>query len=489
MPAITLGLAEVEERLRALRRRLNALTAQHSVYVSVSAIIVVITALILVGLRGSAVAFRAATWCGAVVCLAAGVWAAGAARRRWLDVTATAHLADRRGALSDRLVTLIDLRSRPRTSRLAPVLVAQLLGLSKQWQPHLIAPRRVPRSVYALVAALLALGSTAFIERRPPAPPEVQTSSATAGALTDAGSPQAPFMAGSTGKHAADGPSVPGIPPAGELPQGQAFDGREASSVPPNGDSQQGASSTAAGLPGKGAPQPDGPPRANRGQGDHKGLEQPDNALAALPDRLQDAIRRAFHAQPMERPQQLAARADPTNGPPGARGDDQEGNQDRQRHDASDTEKPGSKPQAPQKGADAGAQKGPGKSKPGEQVAQRDDGKSPSQNFEGSSPAAGQGSSPGGLMDGKAQNVAAGEGATKTFKLTITSFLRAMEQKGSQPRPPSKKGGTASAPASGSTTQVALNERQLNDDALRKAEIPPEYEDIVRRVYSLRGDQ
>ena len=92
-------------------------------------------------------------------------------------------------------------------------------------------------------------------------------------------------------------------------------------------------------------------------------------------------------------------------------------------------------------------------------------------------------------MDGKAQSTTAGAGAPKTFKLTITSFLRAIEQKGSQPHPPGKKAGTAGSAAGGSATQGALNERQLNDDALRKAEIPPEYEDIVRRVYSLRADQ
>lgn len=188
MPAITLGLAEVEERLRTLRRRLNAVIAQHSVYVSLSAIIVTLTALIILGLRGSASTFRAATWSGIAVCLAAGTWGILAARRRWFDITATARLADRRAALTDRLVTLIDLRARPRPARLAPVLVAQLLALSKQWQPKQIVPRRVPRSVYALVASLLALGSTAFIERRPPAPPpEVQTGTAATGTLTAAG--------------------------------------------------------------------------------------------------------------------------------------------------------------------------------------------------------------------------------------------------------------------------------------------------------------
>ena len=35
----------------------------------------------------------------------------------------------------------------------------------------------------------------------------------------------------------------------------------------------------------------------------------------------------------------------------------------------------------------------------------------------------------------------------------------------------------------------SMNDQQLRDDTLRKAEIPVEYEDIVRRVYSLRAEQ
>ncbi len=92
-------------------------------------------------------------------------------------------------------------------------------------------------------------------------------------------------------------------------------------------------------------------------------------------------------------------------------------------------------------------------------------------------------------MDAKGQNIVIDPNAPKTFKLTITSFLHAMEQKGDQPRQPGKKTSTTESVSAGSAAQVALSERQLNDDALRKAEIPPEYEDIVRRVYSLRGDQ
>lgn len=92
-------------------------------------------------------------------------------------------------------------------------------------------------------------------------------------------------------------------------------------------------------------------------------------------------------------------------------------------------------------------------------------------------------------MDGKGHGAGANDGTAKTFKLTITSFLHAMEQKGNQPHQLGKKASAGGSAGGGTAAQLALNERQLNDDALRKAEIPPEYEDIVRRVYSLRADQ
>ena len=484
MPAITLGLAEVDKRLHALRRRLNAVTAQHSVYVCVSMTIVVLSALIILALRGSAVAFRAATWSGGVLCLAVAVWGWLTARRRWLDVAATARLADRRGGLTDRLVTLVDLRARPRPARLAPVLVAQLLALSKQWQLQQMAPRRIPRSVLALLASLLALGSTAFIERRPPAPPPTQTAAASARTAVAA---NAPFAAGRGGMQATGGTSAAGLPAAGDLPQGSGVGGSAAENVPPREKSSDGAAS-AAGQRGEDSHAPAAPPHAEGAAGDREELAPSASPLTALPDRLQDAIRRAFHAEAMDRPQELAARSDQTNRELATR----EGQQDteaRQQRNATDPGKNGTNAQGAQKSTAPGQQPGPGKPKSGDQRAQRQDGKPANQNFDGNSPAAGEGSSPGGLLGDRALSAVGNEGTTKTFKLTITSFLRAMEQKGNQPRPSGKKSGASGSAGAGSATQVALSERQLNDDALRKAEIPPEYEDIVRRVYSLRGDQ
>lgn len=487
MPAITLGLAEVEERLRVLRRRLNAVTAQHSVYLSLSVVTVALSGLIIVGLRGSTSAFRTSMW-GAVVCgLAAIAWGAGAARWRWLDVTATARLADRRAALADRLVTLVDLRLRPRPSRLAPVLVAQLLALSKTWQPQLIAPRRVPRSVYTLLASLLVLSSTAFVERRPPAfPPPAQAGAGMTGEMTTTASPNAPFVGGDgAGAQGAGGSSVPGVRQAGDLSHGPGS-AASGAAAPPSA-AQGGVPSSNAGQQGdRSRDQGSG---LGGNQGSTEGKEQPGNVLTTLPDRLQEAIRRAFHAEAMDRPQELAARSDPGNRDPGAKGDDQQRNQDRQRSDASDAGKSGSKAPPPKSGAGSGTQKGPAQTKPGEQVAKPEDGNSINQNLDGNSPAAGNGSSPGGLLDGKGRSAGASDGAAKTFKVTIISFLHAMEQKGNQPQQSNKKASASGSAGGGAAAQVALNERQLNDDALRKAEIPPEYEDIVRRVYSLRGDQ
>jgi hypothetical protein len=456
MPAITLGLAEVEDRLRVLRRRLNSVTAQHSVYVSLSAIMLVLAALIVLGLRASAMTFRIAAWGGALLSVGAVAAAMISLRRRWLDVHATAHLADRQGKLTDRLATLVDLRARPRTSRLGSVLVGQALALGAQWQPQRIAPRRVPRSVFLLVASLLALASTALVNRQvPPAGSVAAAGAAKADTVRATASNQG---AGAAGLQVAEHLTSP---PRGEPPRGE----------PPNGEPLR------SGLSESGAPSnpPSDQPR-------------PDGSLASLPDRLQEAIRRAFHAEATDQPRQLAARSGADAGDSAEHRKAGGGDGDKQPHSSSDTAKPESQVQAAQKGTGAGQQNKPGQSQGG-QNAQPPDPNTPNQNLDGPAPAAGDGSNPGGLMDAKGTGPALSPDAPKTFKLTITSFLRAAEQQGTQPRQSAKGAGTGGSAGTGAGSAGALSDRQLNDDAVRKADIPPEYEDIVRRVYSLRAEQ
>ena len=448
MPAITLGLAEVEERLQAIRRRLNSGTTLHAAFVGLSVSVLVGAALVVLGLRSSTAVFALAAWTGAALSISTWAGCAVYARRRWVDLTAAARLADRRAQLTDRLTTLADLRQRPRPARLAPLLVAQTLALGDRWRVDGIAPRRLPRTAFILLASILTLAAATWLAPEPPPAARPQRTVAGAPAMLDAAATQ-------------------NVPPPGA------------------GDPTHGEATTASGpvqlsemLPGqRDLSQPGGlaaPLPPNNAQPDE---------TAPLSNRLQQAIRRAFHPAAVDQPPELAARSDN-----GSRNPDDPNDG---RRSAGDTQhrNPGQTGQAAKEaGNEAGRPQRPDPSQPSD-PSQRADANPPDQNFDGASPPAGSGSSPSGLMDPRAASAnPLGPAAPKTFKLTITSFLRSTEQHPAEPRRHGKRtGGNAPADVTAAST-ASLSEQQLNDDALRKAEIPPEYEDIVRRVYSQRAE-
>jgi len=433
-----------------VRRRLNSVLIQHWLYLCASAVVLVMAALIAVGLRGSSATFRVALWGAVIASVGAAAGCALALWRRWLDIQATAHLADRRAQLTDRLATLVDLRRRPRATRLAPVLIAQLLALGPQWSPSQIVPRRVPRTILLLVASILALGSTAFLVR-PELPPQPQASAAN--------SPRAEVE-----------PPAPPTPAPWVIRQAQPSSDRALEPSEELADSQGTMPAAARSAVGK------------TGSGDKQGL---DLTLASLPDKLQGAIRRALDAQAVDKPRALTAGNDESQGDTGGGGDRATSDTPRERNAGgsakTDTGK-GSKPGEAQQAAGTKSDTNP---RP-EGHAQEKAG--PQQPRNGSASTAGSGSSPEGLMDPNAPGLATGTDAPKTFKLTITSFLRTMEQKGTPPRQGGKRAGASSDASTVRQETTALSDRQLNDDVMRKAEIPPEYEEIVRRVYSARSE-
>ncbi|MFI5394225.1 MAG: hypothetical protein ACHQ9S_01720 [Candidatus Binatia bacterium] len=443
MPAITLGLAEVEERLRALRRRLNFVTAQHSAYLAMSLVLLVAALLIILGLRASASVFRIAAWGSTLVLIGAGAACVVYARRHWLDVRATAHLVDERGQLTDRLATLVDLRLRPRPSRLAPVLVAQALALGARWQAQRIAPRRIPRSAVLVIASLLALGATTLVERHTARPASPAATSAR-NKLVASNGPVSVRPSSAGGTTTTDQMARQG---GGQL----------RTDLPPGADSGSGPRS---------AMDQDSPPAAGVGS------IEPKDGSASLTDRLQHAIHQAFRTETPDIKDQLASRS-------GASGDEGRAHEDHDAQRHSGAEMSGN-------ASDTDHEKNRDRPQSGSGAAQREGGSDAPQNFEGSSPGAGEGSNPQGLMEPNAGNLATGDGESKRFKLTITSFLHSVEQQDTQLR---RKGtGTGSAgPTESGSGGMALNDRQLTDDALRKTEIPPEYEDLVRRVFSLRA--
>ena len=90
-------------------------------------------------------------------------------------------------------------------------------------------------------------------------------------------------------------------------------------------------------------------------------------------------------------------------------------------------------------------------------------------------------------MQATAQELNVNESVSKPFTLTINSFLRTFEANGAPVQRPAKGPGMTRVAAARAGNPVALNARQLGDDALRKADIPPEYEDLVRGVFSRRA--
>ena len=442
MAAITLGVAEVEERLRVLRRRLNALTLQHGVYLSLSAMVLAATLLTIVALRAAAQAFAVAAWTSALLGGGSVVWGALWVRWHWLDIAKAAALADRRGELADRLATLVALRAGARSARLAPVLVGQLLALGSRWQPRRLAPRLVPRSLYVLIASVLCLTATLLLTshtRTPSAPPR-----ATSAALPNAPDAPAHTSAVHSGKKLAAA--------------------RAGSSTP--------ADSLDLSVGQTGQPSlPD----------ERENAEAP---IQSFSGRLQQTIRQALDPEGVDETFRRRGQAEITSG------DSRRG----EGGGRSGGENP----------ATSAAQEPHGISEPGLQHRTMDqrpaagsasgemgtqDSRTAGQTFQGASPAAGSGSSPAGLFAAPGTGTAIGAAGPKTFKLTITSFLHGAQQPG---RLPARAGaalhaGGASAPAP--AVDRALSDHQMNDAALRKAEIPPEYEDIVRRVYSRRADR
>lgn len=463
MPAITLGLAEVEERLHGLRRRLNTLTLLHVGFVTMTVVCLVAAAWVAVGVRGDVQSFRSVTWLSLALLAAAAAGALMAVWRRWLDESATAKLVDARGQLTDRLTTLMDLRRRPRPSRLAPVLIAQTLALGERWRPQRIVPRRVPRSIVPALLSLLALTASPLVAPEPPPPPP---------------SP----------KHVER--SLGGLPPeelpaASRLGDGDAAEGAEgAPMLPRAGD-----------VP---APQPDAQPRAAAPP-----VPATDRVLGLLPDRLHSALLSAFRAEQAGQGHDLGK--DPTGRQLGkdttsqakdmtgqskehasvapddrasAPADDQ-----RERGSGAAGKHPGKGDTAPQ------AQPRPGDGSNADPRQDRAQDRSPDageQGHGGSAPNAGTGSRPENLLAAGAAAADSGHAGSATFKLTITSFLHAVEEQAKPERPTDKRAAGVAGAVSAAAAVPALNAQQLRDDALRKAEIPPEYEDLVRRVYSAR---
>ena len=295
MPSFSLGLAQVEVRLGVVRRRLNLLTLQDALYLSGSLVALAAALVVALALRGRAGWFAVAFWAALAAVAAAIVAAALRISRRWLSVAEVVRYADRQAALDDRLATLLSDPPRVRNSRFREVLLEQILAAAPRWDVDTLAPRRVPRSVFALLTALAALAATSFF-LRPPAIPLPGT--ATRPHQSDADDPSSVAGLRGDADPSADSPA-PGGPGAtmqmagmrgagaGLAPQHSSGPG-----LPTSGGPSAAASGQAAPKLGTGR---DGIPNAD-GSADGD-----DKAPGAMTEKFQDAIRQALGAQASDR--------------------------------------------------------------------------------------------------------------------------------------------------------------------------------------------
>ena len=458
MPATELGLADIEERLRSLCRRTNTVTVVHAASLCVTTIVLAAALRIGLGpLRFSAPLI----WLTGAICLAVLVWAVTYIRRNWLRSAQAARLADRQAELCERVTTLFELGPTATRSPLLPVLLTQVLDLGERWQPQRLVPRPYPRSAYLAALSFLVFAAAPLLEsalppvavpQSPAAEPAPAAAQEQAGA--EPGEPQSMRLAALSG----DGEDL-----AGE--EGGTHD-----SPPAHGAS---STSSTAGA----AKEVRGKLTGNQPRADAK----PSALLAGLPDSLRRSA--------------AGARSDGEDtsdgGPAPGKGSQGEGDEDdRKGEGAIRAPNPGlgraaksddTNEKSKQQGSALpapNAAKTPANAK----LMSKDGPKDPQGTSQGSSPGAGSGSESVTVLGVRGGAAGADAPATGTFKLTLSSFLNAIEKSPAQRKGDSK--GDAAATDGNGQSPPTVSERQIEDDALRKASIPPEYEEIVKRVYS-----
>jgi len=536
MPAVPAALAEIEDRLAEIRYRLNRRTLVSVLCPIVAALLVVAALITWSAARGTAESFAIALWAGGAAAAIVLAWGALSLANRWLSLAEVARLADERAGLRERLSTVHWLARAGNPSPLAPVLIVDTFEQRARWQASAIVPRRFPWEIGAPLAALALLGAALFLdepllpsleellknqprtehqmEMAVPFPPPPPTPMDTAQASLD-GEPlleaasEGEGDAGALGLEPGEGAGRAATSAAlteqvrdairkalqrfeegeGKRDLAKALPGSDADltrgDLPPQPGAFDLASSRQAGARKAGTePRPSAAAEkaaaaagaeaeAKKRGRDASASVDPETGLPrGQNDRPKDD-RRAVAAEPYEpRPEDGDVAAMPGTGDApetqyGAGGEGRE--QDRP---ADEARVPGtSDPRARAKPGDAavaGDLRGEGKQKGG------------------ASASAGAGSEGEGGLFAKA----GGEGSKPlagapkgTFKLTLGSFLTAgpgAKDKGE------RRERVAANPRAAVNEPPALHPNQSDDDALRRADIPPEYEDVVRRIYSSR---
>lgn len=518
MPAVPVALAEIEERLEEIRYRLNRRSSLSILAPLVGVALLLAALLVWSAARATPQAFSISLYAtiAAVAVLAA--WSASLLWRRWLSLDDAARLADDRGAMQERLTTALWLAHAPLQPSLTPVLVADTIERSRAWQVSKIVPRRFPFELVFPLAGLAALVAALLVAPNlPPGPGVVAQPAKPPHALEEQKKAPAPEP-----KHADQGADDPLLDTPADREEAervmdvgnsgdagnranakmseqvrqaireaiQRFDKNAAKTDVARADLGRSGRIDVVG------PRPNGDPRDGGRQA--PGIEPDAQASGdndTNPDRSGAGERAAENGRDGGRPRGgddeardgRRAATSPQDKQSAGKGNDA----DPPRHpDGSDQQGKGAKgseSDKPASGEQQDARQPPNAKQNAAAKASHDKASEGAGKQQGGARAAAGGDSDAnGLFAAKgAGDMQAGAGAASgTFKLTLGSFLS------SGPSPKDKPQNRERAPSQNGRAAVteppSLNPNQTADDVLRRADIPPEYEDIVRRIYSAR---
>jgi hypothetical protein len=477
-----LALADVEERLRQVRGRWNFHTAQHHLYRLGTALALGTALLIVCTFMLSPLLFTLLSWPVLLLLAFCFLFFIRRGVGDWADLNTIARRVDAQVGLKERLATLVaqltnGVIGKPSPSPLWPHLLAENTRLLDEWPVKKVAPSRIPWSMVPLLLALLLL---VFITSIP---------------MLSERSVQAPFSPENLATVLGDLPNRGGelldrqlslLPDAPkQWGGGTLFD-------TPRNDEKKAQDALEQGNPEE-QPRPE------------NGDNTPAQSLASLPQALQEKIRQALQGLPDKTPKpptpegqaaeqdrRLALqpseerKAAPAS-IPGQGGGDQQGEQS-----PNTTQNRGDKKKdGPTSGKNSGAamsmpslgtglqqlQHAQLERKNAKGAFQPDSPQMPGQGGQAGEggPGAGSGTDP--RLYGEEKIT--GKGG-QTFQLALETTHKKSHEGEADPDE-QDTGGIIEKSTKG------LNQEQSFDDAIRKSQVPAEYEDIVKRLF-VRGE-
>jgi hypothetical protein len=160
------AVVSIEEQATGVRRRVNRLVVERALFVVGGASFTSLTLLVLSAVAVSRTSFAVITWLMLSGLTIVSLASLRHAARDWYRKRDAALRIDHRAALDDRLATIVTTASAARQSRLWEYLLHENLRLLPRWHPRAFQPRALPRSIWFFGLSLLIALSVLWIATR-----------------------------------------------------------------------------------------------------------------------------------------------------------------------------------------------------------------------------------------------------------------------------------------------------------------------------------